>query len=98
MGNTGTSVQRFLFCEPFVQKVVADIIERGFENLLIFPLLVVDSAFTGKIAVEQVNEVIAANAENSPFTAIRYIPAFAIEPTYIDLLVVCGINNPTILK
>ena len=66
---------------------MADIIDRGFENLLIFPLLVVDSAFTGKIAVEQVNEVIAANAENSPFTAIRYIPAFAIEPTYIDLLV-----------
>ena len=47
----------------------------------------IDSAFTGKIAVEQVNEVIAENAENSPFTAIRYIPAFAIEPTYIDLLV-----------
>mgnify|MGYP000096536940 CR=1 FL=1 len=91
----GTQVQvfkGFYFCEPFVQKVVADIIDRGFENLLIFPLLVVDSAFTGKIAVEQVNEVIAANAENSPFTAIRYIPAFATEPAYIDLLV-CQIKE-----
>ncbi len=78
----------FYFCEPFVQKVVTDIIDRGFKNLLIFPLLVVDSAFTGKIAVEQVNEVITANeSENLPFKAIRYIPAFATEPTYIDLLV-----------
>ncbi len=77
----------FYFCQPFVQEVVADIIERDFQNLLIFPLLVVDSAFTGKIAVEQVNEVIAANAENLSFTAIRYIPAFATEPSYIELLV-----------
>jgi protoporphyrin/coproporphyrin ferrochelatase len=87
----GTQVQvfkGFYFCEPYVQKVVADIIDRGFENLLIFPLLVVDSAFTGKIAVEQVNEVITANeSEDLPFKAIRYIPAFATEPTYIDLLV-----------
>jgi len=87
----------FYFCEPFVQEVVAEMIERAsaspkggrdFQNLLIFPLLVVDSAFTGKIAVEQVNEVIAANeSEDLPFKAIRYIPAFATEPTYIDLLV-----------
>ncbi len=78
----------FYFCEPFVQEVVTEIIERGFENLLVFPLLVVDSAFTGKIAIEQVNEVIAANeSEDLPFKAIRYIPAFATEPIYIDLLV-----------
>jgi protoporphyrin/coproporphyrin ferrochelatase len=78
----------FYFCQPFVQEVVAEIIEQGFENLLIFPLLVVDSAFTGKIANEQVNEVITANkSKDLPFKAIRYIPAFATEPTYIDLLV-----------
>jgi ferrochelatase len=34
----------FYFCQPFVQKVVADIIQQGFQNLLIYPLLVVDSA------------------------------------------------------
>jgi protoporphyrin/coproporphyrin ferrochelatase len=82
----------FYFCQPFVQEVVADIIQQGFQNLLIYPLLVVDSAFTGKIAVEQVNEVITATAsqndsQSSPFKAIRYIPAFATEPAYIDLLV-----------
>jgi len=82
----------FYFCQPFVQQVVTDIIQQGFQNLLIYPLLVVDSDFTGKIAVEQVNEVIAATASQndslqSPFKAIRYIPAFATEPAYIDLLV-----------
>jgi protoporphyrin/coproporphyrin ferrochelatase len=78
----------FYFCKPFVQEVVTEIVNRDFQNLLVFPLLVVDSAFTGKIAIEQVNEVIAANkSEHAPFQAIRYIPAFATEPTYIDLLV-----------
>ncbi len=87
----------FYFCKPFVQDVVADIIQQGFQNLLIYPLLVVDSAFTGKIALEQVNEVIAATASHqgphcsqeshcSPFKNIRYIPAFATEPAYVDLL------------
>jgi ferrochelatase len=60
--------------------------------LLIDPLLVVDSAFTGKIAVEQVNEVIAATTtqsdpQSSPFRSIRYIPGFATEPAYVALLV-----------
>jgi protoporphyrin/coproporphyrin ferrochelatase len=91
-GNRVQVFKGFYFCQPFVQQVVASIIQQGFQNLLIYPLLVVDSAFTGKIAVEQVNEVIAATAtqnepQNYPFKAIRYIPAFATEPTYIDLLV-----------
>jgi len=91
-GNRVQVFKGFYFCQPFVQKVVADIIDQGFQNLLIYPMLVVDSAFTGKIAVEQVNEVIAATAsvnepQHSPFKTIRYIPAFATEPTYIDLMV-----------
>jgi protoporphyrin/coproporphyrin ferrochelatase len=91
-GNRVQVFKGFYFCKPFVQEVVADIIVQGFQNLLIYPLLVVDSAFTGKIAVEQVNEVIVATAaQNEPqpstFKAVRYIPAFATEPAYIDLLV-----------
>lgn len=81
----------FYFCKPFVQDVVADIIQQGFQNLLIYPLLVVDSAFTSKIAVEQVNEVIATTTQgelqSSPFRSIRYISGFATEPAYIALLV-----------
>jgi protoporphyrin/coproporphyrin ferrochelatase len=87
-GNEIEVFKGFYFCKPFVREVVTEIIDRGFQNLLIFPLLVVDSAFTGKIAVEQVNEVIAANkSKDLSFKAIRYIPAFATESTYIDLLV-----------
>jgi len=95
-GNLVEVFKGFYFCQPFVQQVVEDIIGQGFENLLIYPLLVVDSAFTGKIALQQVNEVIAAKAPSSssknetghsPFKAIRYIPAFAREPAYIDLMV-----------
>lgn len=80
----------FYFCEPFVQAIIADIIEQGFQHLLIYPLLVVDSAFTGKIAITQVNEVIVASqteSAQSPFESIRYIPAFATESAYVDLMV-----------
>lgn len=82
----------FYFCKPFVQDVVAAIIQQGFQNLLIYPLLVVDSAFTGRIAVEQVNEVIEVTAtqtelNQSPFQSLRYIPGFATKPAYVDLLV-----------
>jgi len=91
-GNRVQVFKGFYFCQPFVQQVVADIIQQGFENLLIYPMLVVDSAFTSKIAVEQVNEVITAKAtqndpQHYPFKEIRYIPAFATEPAYIDLMV-----------
>ncbi|MEH2441015.1 ferrochelatase [Nostoc sp.] len=91
-GNRVEVFEGFYFCQPFVQEVVANIIHQGFENLLIYPLLVVDSAFTGAIAIEQVNEVISATTqpdcpENSPFKSIRYIPSFATEPDYIDLMV-----------
>lgn len=103
-GNRVQVFKGFYFCQPFVQEVVADIIQQGFQNLLIYPLLVVDSAFTSKIAVEQVNEVITATAtqnepQHSTFKAIRYIPAFATEPAYIDLLVAQikkALNQPDI--
>lgn len=91
-GNRVQVFKGFYFCQPFVQEVVANIIQQGFQNLLLYPLLVVDSAFTGKIVVEQVNEVISATAtqnehQRSPFKALRYIPAFATKPAYVDLLV-----------
>jgi protoporphyrin/coproporphyrin ferrochelatase len=89
-GNQVQVFKGFYFCEPFVQAVVADIIQQKFQHLLIYPLLVVDSAFTGKIALTQVNEVIATSQEKSaqsPFQSMRYIPAFATEKSYADLIV-----------
>jgi len=82
----------FYFCEPTVQDIVESIIEKNFQHLLIYPLLVVASDFTGKIAVEQVNEVISTSASQSKlqsltFKSVRYIPSFATESAYVDLMV-----------
>ena len=49
----------FNFCAPFLpQQVLAEIKAEGFDKLLIYPLLVVDSIFTSGIAVEQVNNAL----------------------------------------
>ncbi|MFM7427180.1 MAG: ferrochelatase, partial [Elainella sp.] len=66
----------FNFCAPFLPKqVLAEIQAQGFDKLLIYPLLVVDSIFTSGIAVEQVNRALAqidtadsagSNSDSSP--------------------------------
>jgi ferrochelatase len=79
----------FNFCAPFLpEQVIAEIRANGFEKLLIYPLLVVDSIFTSGIAVEQVNQALAQMAEGSEhwLRAQRYIPSFYNEPAYIDLM------------
>jgi len=79
----------FNFCQPFLPKqVLAQIKAEGFEKILIYPLLVVDSIFTSGIAVEQVNKALAnlSDATDQWVTGIRYIPSFYNEPAYIDLM------------
>ncbi len=79
----------FNFCAPFLpEQVLAEIQAQGFDKLLIYPLLVVDSIFTSGIAVEQVNKALAnwANANEHWVKGQRYIPSFYNEPDYIDLL------------
>lgn len=87
----------FYFCEPFVEQVVAEIHRQGFRQLLIYPLLVVNSVFTSSIAVEQVNEAISAGhnyeanaelnlAQQPWFHDLRYIPSFADRSAYGDLM------------
>ena len=50
----------FNFCAPFLpNQVLREIKAEGFDKLLIYPLLVVDSIFTSGIAVEQVNHALA---------------------------------------
>lgn len=77
------------FCAPFLpNQVLAQIKEQGFDKLLIYPLLVVDSIFTSGIAVEQVNTALAQLVDGSEhwLKGTRYIPSFYNEPAYIDLL------------
>lgn len=79
----------FNFCAPFLpEQVLSEIKAQGFDKLLIYPLLVVDSIFTSGIAVEQVNKALAQLADGNRhwLTGTRYIPSFYNEPAYIDLL------------
>ncbi len=77
------------FCAPFLaEQVLAEIKAQGFDKLLIYPLLVVDSIFTSGIAVEQVNNALAELTDGNEHwvKGQRYIPSFYKEPDYIDLL------------
>jgi ferrochelatase len=79
----------FNFCAPFLpQQVLREIKTRGFEKLLIYPLLVVDSIFTSGIAVEQVNAAISnlADGDEHWIKGLRYIPSFYNQPAYVNLL------------
>lgn len=79
----------FNFCKPFLpEQVIAEIKAAGFDKLLIYPLLVVDSIFTSGIAVEQVNKALANLADGGEhwLKGTRYIPSFYNEPAYIDLM------------
>ncbi|NES18072.1 MAG: ferrochelatase [Symploca sp. SIO3E6] len=78
----------FNFCAPFLpEQVLEDIKAQGFDKLLIYPLLVVDSIFTSGIAVEQVNKALVklTGGNEHWLKGIRYIPSFYNEPEYIDL-------------
>ena len=79
----------FNFCAPFLpEQVLEEIKAQGFDKLLIYPLLVVDSIFTSGIAVEQVNNALVKLTDGSEHwvKGQRYIPSFYNEPDYIELL------------
>lgn len=79
----------FNFCAPFLpEQVLHEMKTQGFERVLIYPLLVVDSIFTSGIAVEQVNRALAKQAEEDEHwvKGLRYIPSFYNQPAYIELL------------
>ena len=79
----------FNFCAPFLpDQVLAEIKAQGFDKLLIYPLLVVDSIFTSGIAVEQVNNALSTLADDNEhwLKGQRYIPSFYNEPAYIQLM------------
>lgn len=88
-GNRVQVFKAFNFCEPYLpEQVLADIKRQGFDKILIYPLLVVDSIFTSGIALEQVNNGIAqlSGEQDTWVKGIRYIPSFYNQPDYIDLL------------
>lgn len=77
------------FCKPFLpEQVLEQVKAEGFDKILIYPLLVVDSIFTSGIAVEQVNKALAhlADGKEHWVKGQRYIPSFYNEPGYLDLM------------
>ncbi len=79
----------FNFCAPHLpDQVLAEIKAQGFDKLLIYPLLVVDSIFTSGIAVEQVNKALVSLADGQEhwLKGTRYIPSFYDNPHYINLM------------
>lgn len=65
----------FNFVPPHLPDQVLDEIRaQGFDKILIYPWLVVDSVFTSGLALEQINEALAA--EPSWVSGLRYIPSF----------------------
>lgn len=79
----------FNFCAPYLpDQVLADIKDQGFDKVLIYPLLVVDSIFTSGIAIEQVNQALTHLADSNEHwvKGIRYIPSFYDQPDYINLM------------
>jgi protoporphyrin/coproporphyrin ferrochelatase len=88
-GNGIQVFKAFNFCAPFLpDQVLAQIKDQGFDKLLIYPLLVVDSIFTSGIAIEQVNNALTKIKDGNEHwvKGMRYIPSFYNEPDYIDLM------------
>jgi protoporphyrin/coproporphyrin ferrochelatase len=88
-GDKVAVFKAFNFCAPHLpEQVLAEIKEQGFEKILIYPLLVVDSIFTSGIAVEQVNKALAQQADGDAhwLKSSRYIPSFFNKPEYINLM------------
>ncbi|MGG6237711.1 ferrochelatase [Nodosilinea sp. AN01ver1] len=79
----------FNFCKPFLpEQVLEQVKAEGYDKLLIYPLLVVDSIFTSGIAIEQVNDALAKLSDGTEHwvQGMRYIPSFFDAPDYIDYL------------
>ena len=63
------------FVEPFLpEQVLGQIREQGFDRIVVYPWLVVDSVFTSGLVLEQINEALAPDPEW--VHGMRYLPSF----------------------
>lgn len=75
----------FNSCAPMVTESVLNEIEsQGYNKLLIYPLVAIDSIFTSGITVGQINQAIVKHS--CDFQGIRYIPSFCDRSEYLDLI------------
>jgi ferrochelatase len=76
----------FNFVPPYLpEQVLREIRAQGFEKLVVYPWLVVDSVFTSGLALEQINEALAPDP--SWVRDIRYLPSFWNKPDFQQRLI-----------
>lgn len=85
-GDDVAVFKAFNFVEPHLpDQVLEEIREQGFERIVVYPWLVVDSVFTSGLALQQINE--ALHPDGSWVKDIRYLPSFWERPDFQQLLV-----------
>ncbi len=73
------------FCEGYLpEQVLPGIREAGFDRLVIYPFLVVDSVYTGGLSLEQVNK--ALGSDGAWVRELRYLPSFHDREGYHERL------------
>ena len=71
----------FNFCDGYLpEDVLPKIRAAGFDRLVIYPFLVVDSVYTGGLSLEQVNR--ALGDDGAWLRQVRYLPSFFERPEY----------------
>jgi ferrochelatase len=74
-GDDVAVFKAFNFVPPYLpDQVLSDIRSQGFERIVVYPWLVVDSVFTSGLALEQINEALAPDP--SWVKGMRYLPSF----------------------
>jgi len=80
-GDDVAVFKAFNFVPPFLpDQVLAEVRASGFERILVYPWLVVDSVFTSGLALQQINEALADDP--SWVRGLRYIPSFWARPDF----------------
>lgn len=75
----------FNFCEGYLpEQVLPGIRAGGFDRLVVYPLLVVDSVYTGGLSLEQVNK--ALGDDGAWVKQLRYLPSFFERPEFHERL------------
>jgi ferrochelatase len=80
-GDEVAVFKAFNFVPPYLpDQVLEEIRAQGFEKLVVYPWLVVDSVFTSGLALEQINEALAP--EPTWVRDLRYLPSFWERPEF----------------
>ena len=74
-GDRVSVYKTFNFVEPYLpEQVLPQIAADGFDKLVVYPWLVVDSVFTSGLVLEQINKALSPNGDW--LHGMRYLPSF----------------------